>query len=241
MKTTYTKLVNGQIITPGGILRGGYLLLSEGKIAEISRQYIEVEGAQIIDAGGNYIAPGCIDLHVHGGGGCDFTEATPEAFYAVSRAHARHGTTALYPTLAAAPRDVFEQAIHSCEAVMDTPEQGARILGLHLEGNYLNPLMRGAQALACIYPPRPEEYRELLEHSRCIKRWSAAPELEGALAFGRYATRKGVLVSLAHTTAGYPLVKAAFEAGYRHVTHFYNAMTGVHKEGVFKREGTIES
>ncbi|MDR1918672.1 MAG: N-acetylglucosamine-6-phosphate deacetylase [Tannerellaceae bacterium] len=241
MKTTYTKLVNGQIIRPEGILRDGYILLADGKIAEISRQNIEVEGAQIIDARGNYIAPGCIDLHVHGGGGCDFTEASPEAFYAVSRAHAQHGTTALYPTLAAAPREVFEQAIRSCEAVMDKPEQGARILGLHLEGNYLNPLMRGAQDPACIYPPRPEEYRELLEHSHCIKRWSAAPELEGALAFGRYATQKGVLVSLAHTKAGYPLLKAAFDAGYRHVTHFYNAMSGVHKEGGFKREGTIES
>jgi N-acetylglucosamine-6-phosphate deacetylase len=241
MKHPYTKLLNGSVITPAGILRDGCVLLSEGKIVEIANRNIEVEGAQIIDVRGNYIAPGCIDIHAHGGGGHDFTEAVPGAFYAVARAHARHGTTALYPTLAASAPETFDKAIRTCEAVMDTPGEGARIMGLHLEGNYLNPVMRGAQNLAYLTVPDPAYYRALLASSHCIKRWSAAPELEGALAFGQYATAQGVLVSLAHTTAGYPLVKAAFEAGYRHVTHFYNAMTGVHREGMFKQEGTIES
>jgi N-acetylglucosamine-6-phosphate deacetylase len=245
MKNTYTKLLNGRIITPAGIVRDAHIIFSEGKIIEISSRNTEIEGAQIIDAQGHYVAPGCIDIHVHGGGGHDFTEATPEAFRAAAEAHAVHGgTTAIYPTLAAAPRKVFEQAMQTCNAVMNMPERngGARIMGLHLEGNYLNPVMRGAQDPACIYPPRPDEYHDLLRGSdHCIRRWSAAPELEGAHDFGRYATARGVLVSLAHTTAGYPQVKAAFDAGYRHVTHFYNAMTGVHREGVFKREGTIES
>lgn len=241
MKNTYTKLLNGPILTPEGILRDAHLLFSEGKIVEISRRNTEIDGAQIIDARGHYIAPGCIDIHVHGGGGHDFTEATPEAFYAAATAHARYGTTAIYPTLAASPREVFDRATSACETIMNAPRTGARILGLHLEGNYLNPLMRGAQDPAFLYPPRPEEYAGMLERSRCIKRWSAAPELEGALDFGRYATRRGVLVSIAHTAAGYPQLKAALEAGYRHVTHFYNAMTGVHRAGGFKREGTIES
>ena len=242
MKNTYTTLINGPIITPEGILRDAHLLFSEGKIVEISRRNVEVTDARIIDARGRYIAPGCIDLHVHGGGGHDFTEATPEAFYAAARAHARYGTTAIYPTLAASPREVFDRAIQTCQAIMREPRTGARIMGLHLEGNYLNPLMRGAQDPACIYPPLPEEYSEILrEGCGCIKRWSAAPELEGALAFGHYANRRGVLVSLAHTAADYPQLKAALEAGYRHVTHFYNAMTGVRRVGEFKREGTIES
>ncbi|MDR1557362.1 MAG: N-acetylglucosamine-6-phosphate deacetylase [Tannerellaceae bacterium] len=241
MKNTYTKLFNGAVITPGGILRDAHILFSEGKIVEISRQNTEIEGAQLIDARGAYIAPGCIDIHVHGGGGRDFIEATPEAFYAVTGAHARYGTTAIYPTLAASPRAVFDRAIQTCETIMNEPGEGARIMGLHLEGNYLNPLMRGGQDPASIYPPWPEEYREILEHSRCVRRWSASPELDGALTFGRYASQRGVLVSIAHTTATYPQVKAALEAGYRHVTHFYNAMTGVHRAGGFKHEGTIES
>jgi N-acetylglucosamine-6-phosphate deacetylase len=238
----YTKIVNGRILTPSGILRNAYLLFSEeGKIVDVSRRNIEIAGAKIINARGMYIAPGCIDIHVHGGGGHDFLEATPEAFLAAARAHARYGTTAIYPTLAAAPADVFRRAIAACESVMYDPGEGARIMGLHLEGNYLNPLMRGAQDPACLYPPRPEEYRGMLEGSRCVKRWSAAPELEGALEFGRYASGRGVVVSIAHTTATWPQVKAAWEAGYRHVTHFYNAMTGVHRRGEFKEEGTIES
>ncbi|MDR2811220.1 MAG: N-acetylglucosamine-6-phosphate deacetylase [Tannerellaceae bacterium] len=241
MLNRYTQLINGLILTPAGILRDAHLLFSEGKIVEISTQNVEISGAQIIDAQGLYIAPGCIDLHVHGGGGHDFIEATPEAFYAATNAHARCGTTAIYPTLAASPREVFDRAIQTCRTLMHNPGDGARIMGLHLEGNYLNPLMRGAQDAAFLYPPRPEEYRAILAHGHCVKRWSAAPELEGALDFGRYATEQGVLVSIAHTTATYPQVKAALEAGYRHVTHFYNAMTGVHRRGEFKEEGTIES
>ncbi|MDR1500260.1 MAG: N-acetylglucosamine-6-phosphate deacetylase [Tannerellaceae bacterium] len=242
MKTTYTKIINGRIITPSGILNDAHLLFAEGKIIEISRRNTEIEGATVIDARGNYVAPGCIDTHVHGGGGHDFSEATSEAFLAAAYAHAHQGgTTAIYPTIAAASPDTFAKAIETCKALMDSPHDGARIMGLHLEGNYLNPIMRGAQDPAHIYPPRPDEYRAILGHGHCIRRWSAAPEIEGALAFGRYAAERGVVVSIAHTTAGYAQVKAAFEAGYRHVTHFYNAMTGVHREGVFKREGTIES
>jgi N-acetylglucosamine-6-phosphate deacetylase len=208
---------------------------------EVSNQNIDVADATIIDARGHYMAPGCIDIHVHGGGGHDFLEATPEAFYAATTAHARGGTTAIYPTLAAAPVETFKRAIRNCEAVMDSPNGGARIMGLHFEGNYLNPLMAGAQDREMLSLPDPEEYRELLESTHCIRRWSAAPELKGALDFGRYADARGVVVSLAHTTANYPQVKAAVEAGYRHVTHFYNAMTGVHKEGIFKHEGVIEA
>ncbi|MDH6306247.1 N-acetylglucosamine-6-phosphate deacetylase [Parabacteroides sp. PF5-5] len=241
MNNNYTKLINGQIITPSGILFGHTLIVCNGKIAEITKQNTDIPQAETIDARGNYIAPGCIDIHLHGGNGHDFTEGTPEAFYSIAQAHARHGMTAIYATLAASPRSVFEQAIQACETVMNDPKDGARIMGLHLEGNYLNKVMCGGQNPDYLYDPDPEEYQELLSSTHCIKRWSASPELPGALDFARYATRQGVLVSLAHTTAHYPIVKAAFEAGYTHVTHFYNAMTGVHKKREFKEEGTIES
>jgi N-acetylglucosamine-6-phosphate deacetylase len=241
MKSKYKKLVNGQIITPSGILQNHALIISGSTIAEITEKTIEIADCEVIDARGNYIAPGCIDIHLHGGNGHDFTEATPEAFYTIAEAHAGHGTTALYATLAAAPRTTFEQAIRTCEQVMPDPKDGARIMGLHLEGNYLNKAMCGGQNPDYLYNPDPQEYRELIASTHCIKRWSASPELPGAMAFGRYATERGILVSLAHTVAGYPIVKAAFEAGYTHATHFYNAMTGVHKEREFKREGTIES
>lgn len=240
MKNSSTQIINGRILCGEEIVDDSSLLFAEGKIVDIISNNDVIEGADIIDAKGNYVAPGCIDLHVHGGGGHDFMEATPEAFYAITEAHAKHGTTSIYPTLAAASRQTIDQAIQTCESIMHTPRQGARILGLHLEGNYLNMLMKGGQDSDYIYPPDPHEYTEILKHA-CVKRWSASPELVGAFAFGRYATSKGVLVSLAHTTADYLLVKEAFKAGYTHATHFYNAMTGVHKMREFKHEGTIES
>ncbi|WP_300646459.1 N-acetylglucosamine-6-phosphate deacetylase [uncultured Rikenella sp.] len=236
------KIVNGRVVTPGGILPQGQVVVAEGRIAEVTERNVELPaGAEVFDAEGCYVAPGCIDAHVHGAAGHDFSEATPEAFRAIARAHALHGTTALYPTIAADAVEVFRRSIRTCEQVMAKPDGGgACIMGLHLEGNYLNPVMKGAQHPDHIYPPKPEEYRELLEGTTCIKRWSAAPELPGALEFGRYASARGVVVSVAHTTADYPAVRRAWEAGFTHATHFYNAMTAVHKEGIYKRGGTVE-
>lgn len=241
MEDTLIQIVNGKVITPQGVDRQARLVLKAGRIVEITREQGGVEGAQTIDAQGAYVAPGCIDTHLHGGDGHDFTEATPEAFRAIAYAHATQGVTTLYPTLAVAPTAVFRQAIKACETVVSQPYEGAHIEGLHLEGNYINPLLKGGQDERFIQLPDPAEYQELLESTRLIKRWTAAPELPGALEFARYAHSKGVLVSLGHTAADYPTVKRAYEAGFTHATHFYNAMSGVHKQREYKHEGTIES
>ena len=241
MEDTLIQIVNGKVITPQGVDRQARLVLKAGRIAEITREQGGVEGAQTIDAQGAYVAPGCIDTHLHGGDGHDFTEATPEAFRAIAYAHATQGVTTLYPTLAVAPTTVFRQAIKACETVVSQPYEGARIEGLHLEGNYINPLLKGGQDERFIQLPDPAEYQELLESTRLIKRWTAAPELPGALEFARYAHSKGILVSLGHTAADYPTVKRAYEAGFTHATHFYNAMSGIHKQREYKHEGTIES
>lgn len=241
MEDTLIQIVNGKVITPQGVDRQARLVLKAGRIAEITREQGGVEGAQTIDAQGAYVAPGCIDTHLHGGDGHDFTEATPEAFRAIAYAHATQGVTTLYPTLAVAPTTVFRQAIKACETVVSQPYEGARIEGLHLEGNYINPLLKGGQDERFIQLPDPAEYQELLESTRLIKRWTAAPELPEALEFARYAHSKGILVSLGHTAADYPTVKRAYEAGFTHATHFYNAMSGVHKQREYKHEGTIES
>ena len=241
MEDTLIQIVNGKVITPQGVDRQERLVLKAGRIAEITREQGGGEGAQTSDAPGAYVAPGCIDTHLHGGDGHDFTEATPEAFRAIAYAHATQGVTTLYPTLAVAPTTVFRQAIKACETVVSQPYEGARIEGLHLEGNYINPLLKGGQDERFIQLPDPVEYQELLESTRLIKRWTAAPELPGALEFARYAHSKGILVSLGHTAADYPTVKRAYEAGFTHATHFYNAMSGVHKQREYKHEGTIES
>lgn len=114
-------------------------------------------------------------------------------------------------------------------------------MGLHLEGPYFNLKKAGAQMPDIIRNPNPEEYRHIVEDYKCMARWDVAPELPGALEMGRYLVEKGVLAAIGHTAAGYPEVKAAYEVGYSHATHFYNAMTNVHNEREFKHAGTVES
>lgn len=240
-RVSATKIINGRILTPEGWQNSGCVVFSNGQIVGVEPYNAEIADATVIDARGKCVVPGFIDTHVHGGGGHDFREATPEAFNAIAKAHASHGTTAMYATLAAASRQNIDRAIRCCERFDVHTELGASILGLHLEGNYLNPTMSGAQPSQYITLPDAEEYRSLLESTRCIKRWSAAPELPGALEFARYATSHGVVVSAAHTAANYAQMLEAFDAGFTHATHFYNAMTSVHKQREFKHEGTVEA
>lgn len=232
---------NGRIITPEGIIPRGSILSIDGVIRTVSAsESVADSEAVVVDAEGQYVAPGCIDLHVHGAAGHDFMEATPEAFDAIRRTHALHGTTSLLGTLAVSSPDIINRCIDICDRG-ESRALGAELLGLHLEGNYLNPIMKGAQDPTYISNPDPEEYTRLLSRTHSIRRWSAAPELPGALDFARYARRQGVLVALAHTTADYAQVQAAYEAGFTHATHFYNAMTTIHKEGIRKHEGTVEA
>ena len=134
---------------------------------------------------------------------------------------------------------MIEAAAETCTKMMDEPD--SPVLGLHLEGHYLNMKMAGGQIPETIKDPDPMEYIPLVEKWDCIKRWDAAPELPGAMQFGKYITEKGILASVAHTQAEYDDIHAARKSGYTHATHFYNAMPGFHKRREYKYEGTVES
>lgn len=234
-----THITNANILTSDGWIPCGTISFRDGRITAIQHEAIASSQSNVIDAQGNYIIPGGIDLHVHGGGGHDFLEGSEEAFLTAVETHLRHGTTAIYPTLAVAPEHVMWRAIEITERLMREPN--SPIMGLHLEGPYINPTMAGGQMPEYICNPLPEQYRAMLNATNCIKRWDTAPELDGGLEFGRYASSHSVVVAVAHTTADYRCIKQAYAAGYTHTTHFYNAMTGVHKQREFKHEGTIES
>lgn len=234
-----TIITNGTILTEQGWLHDATISIKDNKIEHIGPCPDDIDSHNIVDAAGGYIIPGGIDTHIHGGGGHDFMEGTEEAFRTAIEAHMRHGTTAIYPTLAASSTEIIEQAVATTERLM--AETDSPVMGLHLEGPYFNPAMAGGQMPEYIRTPNREEYTHILEHTSCIKRWDSSPELDGALEFGEYLRSKDIVAAIAHTTANYPIVKAAYEAGYTHATHFYNAMTGVHKNREFKHEGTIES
>ncbi|MDO4735448.1 MAG: N-acetylglucosamine-6-phosphate deacetylase [Bacteroidia bacterium] len=234
-----TQIINGIIHTPSGWLKGGSIVISDSKILEVFNCELPIIGAKIIDAKGMYITPGGVEIHCHGGGGRDFMEGTEEAFRAAVDAHMQHGTTSIFPTLSSSSIPMIQAAAQTTEKLM--VEENSPILGLHLEGHYFNMKMAGGQIPEYIKDPDPNEYIPLLEETSCIKRWDAAPELPGAEAFGKYITQKGILASVGHTQAEFEDIEAAWEAGYSHATHFYNAMPGFHKKNEYKYEGTVES
>jgi N-acetylglucosamine-6-phosphate deacetylase len=234
-----TQIINGKIHTPQGWLKNGSVIISDNKILEVSNCDLAVVGANIVDARGMYIVPGGVEIHVHGGGGRDFMEGTEDAFRTAVDAHMQHGTTSIFPTLSSSSIPMIQAAARTTEKLM--AEKDSPVLGLHLEGHYFNMKMAGGQIPEYIKNPDPNEYIPLLEEFNCIKRWDASPELPGALQFGKYVSNKGILVSVAHTQAEFEDIRAGFDAGYTHATHFYNAMPGFHKKNEYKYEGTVES
>ena len=234
-----TQLINGHILTPQGWLKDGSVLINDGKILEVTNSDLAVIGAKVIDAKGMFIVPGFVSMHSHGGGGKDFTEASPEAFRTIVGAHLKHGATTMFPTLSSTTFDTIRQAVSVCEEMMQQPE--SVVQGLHIEGPYLNKKMAGAQWGDFLKDPNAEEYVPLLESTKCIKRWDISPELPGAHDFAHYTSSHGILTAITHTEAEFPEIKAAFEAGFTHAAHFYNAMPGFHKRREYKYEGTVES
>ncbi|MGJ7031842.1 N-acetylglucosamine-6-phosphate deacetylase [Niabella hirudinis] len=237
----YLKIINACILTPHRVIKEGTLIASEGRIVYIGQQNRELEDALEIDAQGAYLAPGFIDLHVHGGGGHDFMDATGEAFLKIAATHAQYGTTALYPTTLTAEKSDLLKTLDVFESVQKQDNYGAQLMGMHLEGPYFAMNQRGAQDPRYIRNPDPEEYKEVIAYSRSIRRWSAAPELDGALELGHYLRSKNILPAIAHTDAVYEEVVKAFEGGYTLATHFYSGMSGVSRKNGYRYAGVIES
>jgi N-acetylglucosamine-6-phosphate deacetylase len=235
------KISNGTVLTPFRAIKNGTVVVENGQIIGVHEGNIDITEAEEIDAQGQYISPGFIDIHVHGGGGADFMDGTEEAFLAVAELHARFGTTALVPTTLTAEKADLLHTLDVYERAHRRNTNGAAFLGVHLEGPYFALSQRGAQDPRYIRNPDPAEYEEILNYSSSIVRWSAAPELEGAILFGQRLRQKGILAAIAHTDAYYDDVLAAYENGYSLVTHLYSAMSGVTRKNAFRYAGVIES
>lgn len=235
------KIYNGTVITPYRTIREGTILLRDGKILEVTDKNVEAEGATAINARGMYISPGFIDIHVHGGGGHDFMDNTVEAFLGIARAHARYGTTSLMPTTLSCEKEDLLKTLSVYEEANVLNKAGAAFIGVHIEGPYFSMNQKGAQDPRYIRHPDPEEYREIIAYSASVKRWSAAPELPGALPFAEFLRSKGILPAIAHTDAIYEEVLEAYEKGFVHATHFYSCMSGVSRRNAYRFAGVVES
>lgn len=235
------KITNGKILTPLRTIENGTVLVENGTIAYAGPDIIKTDDCRIIDAGGNYVSPGFIDIHTHGGGGHDFMDGTAEAYIGAAEAHARHGTTSLVATTLTSTNEELKNTFNVFNEVKSRQTNGADFLGLHLEGPYFSMEMKGAQDPRYIRNPDPAEYKQILSWTDDIVRWSAAPELDGAIEFGRCLKQKGILPSIAHTDAICEQVEEAFENGFTHVTHLYSCTSGVKRINAYRYSGVIES
>ncbi|MDK2897321.1 MAG: N-acetylglucosamine-6-phosphate deacetylase [Candidatus Atribacteria bacterium] len=235
---------NFRVLTPFRMLENHSVVIEENKIKAIGeKDKIEAErDMETIDGKGLlYLSPGFIDIHVHGGGGADCLEGTREALEAMARSHARGGTTAFYPTVTTAPLEQIFQSLEAIREIVSSPIEGARILGAHVEGPYFSPAQIGAQNPDFLRLPSREDLERFLSYREVIKRISLAPELPGALEFGRKMREMGIMVAIGHSDATYDEVLTAIENGFSHVTHIYSAMSGVRRINLYRVAGVIES
>ena len=216
---------NAQLLLPDGRIVFGNLSFENGVITALSENEIASGYSdEVYDAAGNYLSAGFIDLHTHGAGGYDFMDGSEEAFLKAAEMHARHGTTSLCPTTLSSTNDeLFET------------------LGLHLEGPYFSYNQRGAQDPKYLRNPSPDEYLKILDASDEILRWSLAPELEGALDFGKELRARHILPSIAHTDAIFEDILLAYQAGFSHVTHLYSCMSSITRRNAYRYAGAIEA
>lgn len=240
-----TVVTGGCLVLHGkGIVRDKVLICSEGRIEAVmsADEFVRKPDDEIIDAGGCYVAPGFIDMHVHGGGGHDFMDGTVEAFLKVARAHAEHGTTALVPTTLTSSDEELFRSFDTFRKASACNADGAEMLGMHLEGPYFNPRQAGAQDPRYLTVPKPEHYNAVLKKGGdAIIRWSAAVELEGAEGLGHALREHGILASIGHTDAIYEEVAAAYEAGFTHMTHLYSAMSTISRRNAYRYAGALEA
>lgn len=231
---------NGKIVLPDRVEDQGSLLIDGGKIAAVNAPC--PKDAERVDAAGGYILAGFVDLHVHGGGDWDFMDGAPEAFPKVARAHCAHGTTALCPTTMTCSDPLLEKTIDMFLEADKTPEGGAELLGLHLEGPYFSAASRGAQPIQQQRIPCREDLERILRRARgTILRWDGAPELPNMELFAQVMAENGVMASLAHSAATAEQAMEAYDWGFSHVTHFYNACTTFHKVDGIVHSGIVEA
>ncbi|MDA7628445.1 amidohydrolase family protein [Verrucomicrobia bacterium] len=236
----------GNLVLPDQILQDGCLVTGDGLIDYVGPwDTCPVEEQQEVKhVKDGWIAPGYVDIHVHGGENADYMDGTTEAVRIANRIHARHGTTTLFPTTTTGTPDQLDRMLHACLSVQENHQisDGARIGGVHYYGPFFAPDKVGCHSLDGRRDPDPDEYIRCFDLG-IIQVATCAAELPGAEAFYREASQRGYLVTCGHSNATWNAMASAFEAGMRHVDHFWCAMSsipGIRKQYGFPMQGSME-
>lgn len=228
---------NARLVFPDGIRDGLRVVVEQGKIAAIYDQSSAHRNHEVIDLTGNYLAPGFIDLHVHGALGRDTMEGSAEAVRTICEFHASGGTTSLLLTTVTAPLD---EIVKILQAVRDFRTEISAIAGVHVEGPFISKAKAGAQRVEFIQDPSPAAVRQLLEYTDVLKRITIAPELPGAFEAIEAFYARGISVSGGHSDAWDEDARSAFDHGMRSVTHTFNCMSSARRRGVNRVAGLLE-
>lgn len=236
-------IYNGTVITEQRVIRGGAVCIADGLIEAVLDSTPEPgeENTEYIDAKGSYIAPGFVDIHVHGGGGAEFMCDNVEDVKTVCATHLRHGTTSIVPTTSSADQEAFIKSAESINRAIDLMKDGPNILGIHMEGPYFAFNQRGAQDPKYVRNPNPDEYLSILDEYPNIIRWSIAPELPGAIEMAEKLRERGVQLSIGHSDALYDDVIKAYENGFNSITHFYSCTSSVRRINAYRHAGIVEA
>ncbi len=241
-----TLINNVKVVNSDGVFENGAVILLDSKI-----EYVCLDGAlpaiavdETVDGGGNYLSAGFIDIHVHGGGGHDFMDGTDEAFVGAMASHMAHGTTSIVPTtLTAEDEELFE--VFECARRVKASANASKlpeILGLHLEGPYVDPVMAGAQDPKYIKVPSDLSWKRIVEAAQGdLLIWTVAPELEGAAEMCESLKDSGIIFSAGHSSAKYSDTLRAIKSGYTMATHLYSSMSTIIRENGYRVPGLLEA
>jgi len=239
MKTWFR---NGIVLTPSRTIPGGGVLVENRKILAVLNpgEAVHEENVRIIDAGGRYISPGFIDVHVHGGGGIEIMGATPEEVVKMCTAHSRFGTTSILPTTMASPIPLLTEAIDAIHGAVSI-STNCNILGVHLEGPFLSVAQCGAQAPDFIRNSDEESLHVLLDRWDGVKMMGAAPEIPNGYWLGEQLARRGITASIAHSDATFDEAIRALDHGYEDITHIYSGCSSMHRKNAYRIAGVVEA
>lgn len=238
MKKSYL-ITNAQLVLENSVEKG-WISVLDGKISGIGQG--EYQGdfcGEMINSEGSFLSPGFIDLHVHGGNGCDFMDADSDAFEKIAQYHSSNGVTSMLATTLAGDTHETERVLKTFCETHDKIDC-CNLLGVHLEGPYFSHKYKGAQDPRYLKNPDMDEAEKFLSYG-VVKRWSMAPELDGAMELGEKLSKAGIVASVAHTDATYSTVKSASEKGFSLMTHLYSGMSQASIRDGRRQGGAVEA
>jgi N-acetylglucosamine-6-phosphate deacetylase len=230
----YTVVRNGIVLTPCDEIRDGVVVIQGSKILDVGKRgkVQEPADATVIDANGDYIVPGLIDIHVHGSKGADVLDSTPQALKTMSGFFVTHGVTAFAATMVTAPMENLLAGLENVRTVVNNGGlPGAEVLGVHQEGPFLNPAEKGCHPKELLEAPTPERYRPYLEYADVLTSMTLAPELDGAPGLIGALCNAGVVAAAGHTSGIYQEIAPAIDAGLSHTVHCFCNMGTLRRAG----------